>query len=145
MVALSLRGLGREVVVVVRERRKDEPVLVERSVNTLGLGVVERVGLDVAGRERAVSEVRPGGELQRLVAVAGRPGSDLLEAAFRHAGGQKAELHVATARESSVTASTSTHRSSREDVKTASVMCAARSPSEKVGIPSAVEPLRTPS
>ena len=140
VVGLALGGVGGEVVVVVRERRQGEPVLVEGSANALRLGIVEDVCLDVARGERPVAEVRPGGELERLVAVRSRPRGDLLEAALGHARGQEAELHVATA---GSRLATSTQRSSRDEARTASVIDAARSPSENVGIPSTVEPLRT--
>ena len=148
VVRLPLRGVGREVVVVVGERGQDEPVIVERMANALCLGVVEGVGLDVAGRERPVTQMRPGRELERLVAVCLRPLCDVLEAALGHAGGEEAELHVATARGSAAVSwltATSTQRCSREEAKTASVISAARRPSENVGIPSGAEPLRIPS
>ena len=147
VVRLALRGVGGEVVVVVGERGQDEPVVLERLANALCLGVVEGVGLDVACRERPVTQVRPRGELERLVAVCLRPRCDVLEAALGHAGGEEAELHVATARRSTAVSSltaTSTQRCSREDARTASVISAARRPSENVGIPSGAEPLRTP-
>ena len=57
VVRLAFGGVGREVVVVVGERGQDEPVIVERSANAVCLGVIEGVGLDVAGRERRVIDV----------------------------------------------------------------------------------------
>jgi hypothetical protein len=147
VVGLALRVVGCEVVVVVRERGQNEPVLVERSANALGLGLVESVRLHVARREGPVAQVRPGGELERLIPIASCPRSDVLEAALGHARGQEAELQVATARESTEgvrLAATSTQRSSRDEVRTASVISAARSPSENIGIPSTAEPLRMP-
>jgi hypothetical protein len=123
-------------------------VILERLANAVCLGVVEGVGLDVAGRERPVTQVRPGRELERLVAVCLRPLGDVLEAALGHAGGEESKLHVATARGSTAVCSltaTSTQPCAREEARTASVISAARRPSENVGIPSGAEPLRTPS
>ena len=93
VVRLALGGVGVQVVVVVGERGEHEPVAVEGRAHAVGLRVVERVGRHVAGRERAVAEPRPGGELERLVAVGAGPGGDVLEAALGHARAQEAELH----------------------------------------------------
>ena len=71
-------------------------MIVERLANAVRLGVVEGVGFDVAGRTAG----HPGAarrRLERLVAVCLRPRGDVLEAALGHAGGEEAELHVATA------------------------------------------------
>ena len=149
VILLALRGIRAEVVVVVRERGDDETVPVESAPNSLLLGLVECLGLDVARGERPVAELRPCSELERLVAVVARPGGDLLEAAFRHARGEEPELHDATASEPATAAwvaSTSTHCPSRDDeASTASVIDAARSPSAKVGVPSGRVPPRTAS
>jgi len=89
---------------------------------------------------RKVAELRPGGELKRLVAMRSGPRGDVLEAPLGHTRGQEAELHV-TAR--SRLAATSTQRSSRAEASTASVISAARRPSRNVGIAVTGEPLRT--
>ena len=96
VVAVALGGIGCEVVVVVRERGQDEPVLVERSAHTLGLCLVEGVGLTwlaVNGRSP-----RCGQAAARAphVAVRFRPRRDVLETALGHTRRQEAELHVAT-------------------------------------------------
>ncbi len=126
---LALGGVGVQVVVVVGERRELEPVVVEGAADAVGLGVVELVGGEVAGDERAVAEPRPGGELERFVAVR-HPAQrgDLLERALRHAGAQQPELHRAPPRP---------RLGSRADSSTASVMRAARRPSASGGSPSA--------
>ena len=139
---LPLRRVRREIVVVVREGGDDEPVLVERRANALLLGLVEGLYLDVAGGEGPVPEARPSGELERFVAVGGGPRGDLLQAPLRHGGGEETELHVATAWTARL-GSTSTHCSSRDEASTASVICAARRPSENVGVPSGSSPPRT--
>jgi hypothetical protein len=147
VVALALGGIGRKVVVVVRERGDDEPVLLEDPADALRLrgGSAVAVRPDVARREGAVAELRPGGELERLVAVGPCPGGDLLEAALRHAGGEEAELHQAAVLDAAGVRATSTQRSSRAEVRTASVISDARRPSVKVGIPSTSAPPRIES
>ena len=102
-------------------------MLGERRAHALGLGVVEAVGGEVAGDERAVAEPRPGRELERLVAVRARPRRDLLELALGHAGAEQPELHALT----------STQLRWRADSSTASVIRTARSPSASAGSPSA--------
>ena len=142
VVRLPLRRVGIQVVVVVGERREHEPVAVQRRPYAVGLRVVERVGRDMAGRERAVAQPRPGGELERLVAVRPGPGGDVLEAALGHASAQEAELHVATA---SWAAVTSTHSPLAADASTASVMRVERRPSANTGRPSGAWPVSTAS
>ena len=140
VVGVALGRVRIEVVVVVGERREDEAVVVERAADAIGLGLVERVGRDVAGGEGTVAQLRPGGELERLVAVRAGPRRDLLEAALGHAGGEEAELHRATARVSEASGrlppATSTQVSPAAEASTASVICAARRPSAKSGSPS---------
>src|SRR5215207_9185763 len=125
-----------EIVVVVRQRRELQPMAIERAADPLDLGGVEPVRGDVAGRERAVAELRPGRELEGLVGVLRRPGRDLLEPSLRHAGGEEAELHPEK---------TSTQPRSRADSSTASVIRSERSPSERPGSPSAASPVRIAS
>ena len=148
VIGLPLARVGGEVVVVVRECGQGKAVLVQRTAHALGLGLVEGVRLDVARGKRSATELRPGGELECFVAIGSRPRGDALEGALGHAGRQEAELHGPTAEESTSGAGltgTSIHRSSREEVRTASVIRAARRPSENVGIPSTGTPSRMPS
>ena len=95
--------------------------------HALGLRVVERVGRDVAGRERAVAEPRPGGQLERLVAVLPGPGGDLLERALRHAGGEEARASSPPRPSRSATHP----RAVAGGRRTASVIRSARRPSAK--------------
>ena len=148
VVGLALGRVGGQVVVVVGQRRQGQAVLGQRAQHAVGLGLVEGVGLHVAGGERPVAQVRPRGQLQRLVAVARRPRGDLLELALGHAGGQEAELHGATTGASTAPArseATSTQRPSRAEVRTASVISAARRPSANAGMPSSGAPVRIAS
>src|SRR5215210_9468313 len=140
VVRVALGGVGGEIVVVVGERGKGEAVFVEGLAHTLRLRLVEGVCLHVARGERPVAQVRPGGELERLVPVRACPGGDLIEAALGHARGEEAKLHVTAG---SRLVATSTQRDSRAEVSTASVMWAARRPSANVGIAATGEPSRT--
>jgi len=90
---LPLGGVGVEVVVVVGQRRQREAAVGEQPEH---LVVVVALRVEVGGGERAVAERRPGGHLQRLVAVVRRPGGDVAEGPLGQAGGQEAELHVLT-------------------------------------------------
>ena len=127
---LSLLGVGVEVVVVVGERGAREPVLGERRVHAVHLGVVEGVGGDVARGERPVAEPRPRCQLEGLVALTGGELGDLLEPPLGHARREEAELQ----------ASTSTHCLDSAERRTASVIRVARSPSSRVGSPSGRAP-----
>jgi hypothetical protein len=126
----ALVEVGVQVVVVVGEGRELQPVLLEGGVDAVGLGGVEAVGGDVGGGEGTVAERRPGGQLQRLVAVPAGPGRDLLERALGHAGAEHPQLHGAT----------STQARCRADSSTASVTRTARSPSASRGRPSGSAP-----
>jgi hypothetical protein len=136
VVGFALGGIRMEVVVVVGERRELQPAAVESAAHSRDLGRVEPVRGDMAGREGAVTQLRPGRELERLVGVVRGPGGDLLEGSFRHAGGEEAELHPE---------GTSTHRRSRADSRTASVIRSERRPSGRPGSPSAASPVRIAS
>ena len=125
-----------QVVVVVRKRRERQSVSVERGSHAVALCAIERVSRDVTRHERAVARARPGRELERVKAVGAGPGSDVLERSLGHARCEEPQLHAGIS-----IAATSTQRSSRADVSTASVMRAARSPSANVGSPSGREPV----
>src|SRR3954471_12964278 len=106
---LALGRIGMQWVVVVGQPAEGQAVVVEELEDPLRLALVEAIlDAQMAGRERAVAELRPGGELQRLVAVRTGPGGDVLERALRHAGREEAELH----RGASTAAGTSTQRCS---------------------------------
>ena len=96
---LALGGVRVQVVVVVGERRQRRGRCSSSAARTRSASrVVEGVGRDVAGGEGPVAEPRPGGELERLVAVRAGPARRCPPAA--RSGMQareEAELHVATA------------------------------------------------
>ena len=108
----------------------------EDIVSWSGANGYEALDGEVAGGERPVVLARPGGDLQRLVAVGAGPGRDLLQRPLGHAGGEQPEPHEGTC----AGAGTSTQRCSRAEASTASVIRAARSPSANTGMPSGVSP-----
>src|SRR4029453_12290662 len=93
---LALAGVGVEVVVVEGQRRQLQAVLVEQLPDVVGVGLAEPLDLDVGGGEGAVAQVGPGGHLQGLETVLGRPGRDLLQAPVGQARGQAPQSHSGT-------------------------------------------------
>ena len=71
-------------------------MLVEQRPDAVGLALAEAVHLEVGGGERAVAQVGPGRDLQRLEPLLGRPRGDLLQRAVGQAGGQESEFHAGT-------------------------------------------------
>ena len=108
-------------------------MLGEQLLCRLGITIGETVDNQVCGREWTVAKVGPGGDLERVIAVAGRPRGDGGERAVGHAGRQESEFQ----------SDTSTHASVAAEHSTASVSLAARRPSLNVGRPSALARPRT--
>ena len=91
---ITVRGIGMEVVGVVRECRDLERVLREQPADRLG---VERVDIDM-GHARVPSALAsccgPTRDLERVESLRGSPGGNLLERQVGKRRGQESELHV---------------------------------------------------
>src|SRR4051794_32167169 len=126
LIARRSPSSGCRFVVVERERREGQSVLLEQRPHPVRVGLPEGLGLQVRGGEGPVPEVRPRGDLEGFETVFRGPGGDVVERPVRQARGQESELHAGTSIQESFLA---------ESI-TASVITAARRPSEKVGTPS---------